>query len=327
MGHEVEVIDYVSSSHNALCDPGVPKHLAGILRRPRTIVGDLRSLWDRVAHFRAAQQDIANLALGPRITDSEQLSSLDYDRVILGSDEIWNLENPIMGGDLSYAGQFFESEGLCAYAPSFGSVDNPSHLPPEMMHALGKIQHLSARDRNTAALLTQLGLNPTLVVDPTLLERRVPINGSGGAAGNRIVLYGAPVGKECLDLLEEVAIQEQLELHSIIYPQSTRISHKSGVNATEFLRVFGASRAVITTTFHGTIFAILAGKPFAVVAPGQKRNKVTDLLRMFGAEDRLVRDLDSLPGLLAEPLDADSVNQKLDSAAGQSMEFLRNALA
>lgn len=327
LGHEVEVVDYAPAAQRELFRPQSTSDLVKVLSHPRRIVGGLRSFWDRRQHLRTAQQDITRLPLGDWIAEATALSNLEYDRVILGSDEIWNLDNPIMDQDMAYAGLHFRSEQLCSYAPSFGSVSETSDVPPEMRHALARISHLSARDRNSVDLLAKLGLKAKLTVDPTLLERRVPLNGLRGKTSKQIVIYGAPIGDEYLKVLEQIADRQGLELCSIIYPQSSNIAHTPGVNASEFLRVFRDARAVVTTAFHGTIFAVLAGKPFAVVNPGQKLHKIIGLLEMLDAENRLISDLEKLEDLLSEPLDAEAVNSQLEAASVQSLEFLQNALA
>jgi polysaccharide pyruvyl transferase WcaK-like protein len=231
-----------------------------------------------------------------------------------------------MDQDMSYAGIHFRSDQLCAYAPSFGSVNHVDDIPEEMAGALARIRYLSARDQNSVDLLAGLGLQATLAVDPTLLERRVEVASSQNHSGNQVVIYGAPIGGEFLKALDQMAKRQRFEMSSIVYSQGSRVAHKPGVRADEFLRLFREARAVVTTTFHGTIFAILSGKPFAVVNAGAKINKISGLLKMFDAENRLVRDLDSLEDLLSQPLDAETVNAQLEKASAQSMEFLQNAL-
>jgi len=327
LGHEVEVIDYFPAVQQKLYQLNGCNQLIRAFRYPRSIPGAFRAVLNRRTHLNIAREDIYTLPLGSLTSDVNELTKLDYDRIILGSDEIWNLNNPIMNQDLSYAGVHFDCESLCTYAPSFGSVDSAEQIPAAMRKSLAQIKHLSVRDHNSARLLESLGLKATQVVDPTLLEGRAPNGISSPNSGTEIVIYGAPVGNEHLTALQNFASRRGCSLRSVIYPQHPSVPHTPGLSAKAFLCTFREARAIVTTTFHGCIFASLAGKPFAAVNPGEKLNKIKGVLGTLGIEDRLVLNSEGVEDLLSRSIDTDSLNDRLEVVSAKSIEFLRNALA
>lgn len=326
-GCEVEVVDYAPPEHARLWRPD-PRHLLNRLcKNPRSCVGQLRSFSNSWRYCRAASRDFHRLPLGRRVTTPEELGSLNYDRVILGSDEIWNLHNPFMAGDLAYFGRYFSTDSVSAYAPSCGSVRSESELSDEMCDSLKQLHHLSARDRNTAALLSTVGLDSTVVLDPTLVGQRVPQPESSGTDLGSVVVYAAPLSSSTLDELISFTVGEGAELLSIIHPQSSLIRHHPNVDSKRFLEFFSGAGAIITNTFHGVIFSVLSGKPFVVIEPGLKVDKICDLLGTLGLEDRLIKESNLLGEVLRRPLPRATLNERLEEASAVSLEFLKNAVA
>jgi hypothetical protein len=86
------------------------------------------------------------------------------------------------------------------------------------------------------------------------------------------------------------------------------------------------ARAVITNFFHGCVFAVLNGKPWATVPSDYRSIKIPDLAAVIGAEHRLVEEGTSdaeLADLLAAPDDLGH----LEEHRGRSEAYLDAALA
>jgi hypothetical protein len=61
-----------------------------------------------------------------------------------------------------------------------------------------------------------------------------------------------------------------------------------GYSPPEFLGLIKNAEIVLTTSFHGTAFSILFHKNFvaALEAPGRHNDRIENLLKTFGLEDR-----------------------------------------
>ena len=97
----------------------------------------------------------------------------------------------------------------------------------------------------------------------------------------------------------------------------------------EFLQLFRDARFVVTTSFHGTAFALNFQKDFYSVVKKIDGNdcRIADFLRQCSAEHHLL-EIDSLESIknLPQASTADSEMRKLQEFRGQSMDFLGKAL-
>ena len=75
------------------------------------------------------------------------------------------------------------------------------------------------------------------------------------------------------------------------------------VSPLRLLDYFHYADAVVTDTFHGTIFSVINQKPFAVILRNTNENKLRGLLEDLALEDREVRDMEALTKVLDTPID------------------------
>ena len=97
----------------------------------------------------------------------------------------------------------------------------------------------------------------------------------------------------------------------------------------EFASLVAGAQAVVTNFFHGCVFAMLYGKPWAAHPSGYRSIKIPDLAATLGAEDRLVDEATSdtsLRELLSTPIRA-SVASRIAERRERSDAFLDAALA
>jgi hypothetical protein len=325
MGHVVEVIDYAPGDYPKRLADFVALTCHRVMKNPRQAVGTLRHMWGLYQHFQAAQSDIHSLPLSPRVETRGDLRALKYDRVIVGSDEIWNVRNPATGGDPAYFGAGFDLGSVCSYAPSFGAVTSASEVLDEALHALKTLKRISCRDRNSKNLLESLGLESKIVLDPTLLGREVaketlPRSGP-------IVIYGPPLNDATIGALESAASKRGIKLISMIFPQRTAVRHISRVDSRQFQDVIASASAVVTGTFHGVIFSLLAGKPFAAVGVGEKANKIGHLIETFALGGRATEEPSEIVEWLDAPLDTSRINHVLRTETKCSLDYLSDAIA
>ena len=92
---------------------------------------------------------------------------------------------------------------------------------------------------------------------------------------------------------------------------------------------FQDAKFVITDSFHGTAFSILHNIPFIAignVARGMSRFQ--SLLKMFGLEDRLITDINSvnIDNFAEKEIDWKRVNDVLEKERVKAVGFLINNL-
>jgi len=97
--------------------------------------------------------------------------------------------------------------------------------------------------------------------------------------------------------------------------------NRVGIGPDEWLGELAGADYVITSFYHGLVFALRFGRPFTVLPKVGKAHKVDDLLRIVGLEGRTRIEDD------AAPIDWDGVNAKLADEVTRSQRYLRSALA
>jgi hypothetical protein len=118
-------------------------------------------------------------------------------------------------------------------------------------------------------------------------------------------------------------------LVSIGYSNDWADEQRIGIGPIEFARAMAGARAVITNFFHGCVFALLNGKPWAAVPSDYRSIKIPDLATTVGAEHRIVAEgtsEDELRELLDTPVVA-HVSARLDEYRARSEAYLDAALS
>jgi len=314
MGHEVVVLDH---------------HDARIVRREwacalqpqlplRSAQSDRRRHAAKVRGFARAQAQLPLSAPFP-LTGAPQEP---LDAVIVGADEVWNPSHPWYGGAGLFWGERLEAVPLVAHAVSCGNHDAP--FPADRAARLGRFASIAVRDVTTRARVHEAtGTSPPLVLDPCLQfppEPASPLRRAPYA-----LVYGHDFPGWAGPAAREWAGQRGLQLLSIGYRNAFADCQWLEANPGGFASAVAGAAAVITTMFHGTVFALNARLPFAVIPSDYRATKLTDLAGLLGAERHLVRTPDALPTALAEPPGADVIGA-IAAMRASSHATLRHAL-
>jgi len=271
----------------------------------------------------------ARLPLSPPVPLERPEEIGDYDAIVVGSDEVWNLSHPWYGGARAFYGDGVETPRLIAYAGSFGSYSCHWGLDEYWTGLLKGFDALSVRDRNSYWLVNgTTGREPPLVLDPCLqfadLIDAEPSDGEPYA-----LVYGHSFPKWLVARVIRWAQAHGLRLCSVGYHNDFADEQLLEAGPLEFARLMRGARAVITTYFHGCVFALLNRKPFAAAVTDYRRNKVSDLAATLTMPARIVgeatpqRTFDRL--LDREP--PPRVFERIAEAREQSRDYLRAALA
>ncbi|KKB12543.1 hypothetical protein VE25_06350 [Devosia geojensis] len=308
LGYEAELLEHVSDRVNraewrCALQPLLPQ---------RTPQSDY-PLYDRkTRRFFEAVADLPTSAPFP-LDDPSRLAA-DYDVVVIGSDEVWNLNHPWYGGHPLFYGEGLRAGRLVAYAASFGS--QTQGLEPYWAERLGNFAQISIRDRNSQQIVARATHRmPELVLDPCLLFP--PDVTAEGLGRPYLAVYGHSFPDWFAEAVRSFAWERGLELISIGYRNDWADRQWLTAGPLEFASFMAGAEAVATNFFHGCVFALMNNKPFACAPSDYRFNKVRDLTAMVGASAHLTSS-ETPPSrfgrLLGEPL---------DSAIGRSIAALR----
>jgi hypothetical protein len=320
-GHDAVLLDHVSERVNrAEWRCALSPHLPAPTAAP-----DRRLYRAKVDRFLEA---FAGLPLSAPFDLDEPEGMDPCDLVIVGSDEVWNLRHPWYGRYRLFFGDRLKADRLASYAASFGNHDVRDGLDPRLAHDLRGFSHISVRDANSKALVEQsLGRVPALVLDPCLQfpPDASPDNGLADA----IVVYGHSFPDWLQRKVAALARTSRRRLVSIGYRNDWADEQRLDLGPAAFARCMAGAGAVVTTFFHGCIFALLNGKPFVCAASAYRSNKITALTASLGARRHLVTETAPAADyrqLLESPLSAD-ISNRISRMRGRSRRYLDAVLA
>lgn len=234
-----------------------------------------------------------------------------FDAYAAGSDQIWN--SFAMRGDMSFMLDFAPNDSLkFSYASSFAWNKVRENYVQDYQKCLSRLKHISVREYDGIALVKQLiGKEAELVLDPTLLlsqehwgicakKARSPQLPSQYILCYMLGYTYNPSAKTTLVLQQ---LQEQYSMPVIALnglPSDFRgevyaLPRDFGIGIEEFLYLMSNAAIVVSSSFHGTAFALNFNKPLVAIVDGRQEcdSRLTSLLSQLGLTKLVVTTEDS----------------------------------
>jgi len=264
-----------------------------------------------------------SLPLSPRFQLDEPANMPDYDLVVVGSDEVWNLAHPWFGYCPLFYGEGVRARHLVSYAASFGNHDAAAGLDPAWAEKLRNFDLISVRDANSQTIVEEaLGYRPEMVLDPCLQFPVVPDpRPDERLARPYVAVYGHNFTESFAREIRRWADSCGLPLISIGYRNDWADEQWLTADPHDFAHFMARAEAVATNFFHGCVFALRNARPFACETTPYRRFKLQGLMAKLGAENYLLPE-----GAPAAAYDA-CLGQPLDAAIGQRIAALRQTSA
>jgi hypothetical protein len=322
-GHEVELLD-----HDCQCVRRAEVHCALQPKLPRrTPRRELRHYAEKTRRFVRA---IAELPLSKRFSLHEPERAGEYDAIVVGSDEVWNFRHPWYGSKPIFFGEGLKAGRLVSYAASFGNHSAWDGIDPAWARKLRRFSAISVRDDNSWHLIRNgTDRAPELVLDPCLQFADAIPRDRRSDEGPFALIYGHDFPGWLQARVREWARRRQVKLVSVGYSNAFADEQRIAAGPNEFARLMASAQAVVTNFFHGCVFALLNGKPWASAPSDYRSIKIPDLAETLGAQRRLVDEQTSeeeLSDLLDSPVRAE-VEANIEQARRRSNDYLDAALA
>lgn len=268
------------------------------------------------------------LPLSPGFDLVDPLAMPHVDTVLVGSDEVWNLQHPWYGGASIFFGIGLNADCVATYAASFGSYDADSGLDPYWQDQLRRFDAIAVRDENSRRLVAEaIGRAPALVLDPCLQFPPLADAATPPPDGRYAIVYGHSLPDAFAEAARSWAKARDIRLISIGYRNDWADEQWLEAGPHDFAAAMAGAEAVLTNFFHGCVFALLNDKPFACAPSSYRWNKVRDLTSLLGAERHLLipEAPIALDALLDAPLDA-GINKRIATLRDQSDAYLDRVL-
>ncbi|MBU4348414.1 polysaccharide pyruvyl transferase family protein, partial [Patescibacteria group bacterium] len=253
----------------------------------------------------------------------KKVSKEKFDTVIIGSDEVWNFHNALLNYDSIYFGNDLNAKKVISYATSFGAVEQIEENFEKIKNDLNKFKNISVRDENSFNLVKKLtGREIPIVLDPIFLydfsKEKIDC-----PYEDYILIYGGNLDE---NLIKEIK-KTNKKIISIGYQNSWADINVIDVDPFEWLGYFKNASMVITTMFHGLLFAIKYNKNFCLIVTRGKKNKFTPIIDNLCLNSKIYdSNHDVLKNIFSDKINYDLVNKKLDILIKQSKEYLLKSL-
>ena len=261
----------------------------------------------------------------------------NYDYCITGSDQTFCLH--LRGDDVSmmkpYFLEYVQKGKKVSYASSFGEKIKLNTADDEkwIKDKLKGYHCLSVREKRSADYTESLiGERPSVVLDPTLLlnekewskfEKPIKIK------GDYILFYSVLSDKSVVKAVHQFAkkiglkvVVPHLKNHYEIFEKFVRVDY---VGPGEFLSLIKNAKYIVTTSFHGTVFALNYKKPFSSMLLGEG-NRISSILHILQLQNRLAKNADDLFAQYSTVINYQNPHELLEEERKQSIDFLKNAL-
>jgi hypothetical protein len=270
---------------------------------------------------------IAQLPLTQRFPLEAPQEAGQFELVVVGSDEVWNMRHPWYGHCAPFFGEGLQTRRLASYAASFGNHDLSQGLDPWWADRLQRFEAISVRDGNSAAIIEQaLGREAALVLDPCL---QFPPHVTPQTDGEPFLLvYGHGFPGWFQQGVCQWAGSRGLRLVSVGYGNDWAHEQRIEAGPQEFARLMAGASAVATNFFHGCVFALLNAKPFACVSSDYRANKIAGLARILGAERHVMHEGSTsshFASVLGKPAET-AIFARIGQLREDSGRFLDNVL-
>ena len=271
--------------------------------------------------------------------------SLDYQGVIIGSDQKW-----LPGACYDAISSLdFVSQGTMriSYATSLGVSEYPKYCWHSSKKMWEKMDHLSVREKKGADIIHQIcgNINVSVVLDPTYLlttsawKELIPEKCMNEKKYLFCYFLGSEVdNKQCA---RRYADAHNLQLVSLFsneslgeIDQSYADKLISDATPEDFVNWIRGAECIFTDSFHGLAFSVINQKQFYVfyrkrIDVVQSRNsRIDNILSTWKLEDRLILnqniDWEKHPH---QDIDYKEVERILDAKREESLSFLKEALA
>lgn len=334
LGYSCEIIDYYRDEERGL--RGVLTWLRGKKGWSDNPIRKLAYIAFRYPEEKAAELKFGamcrrHLKLTPHCRNEEELSRLDADIFMTGSDQVWGLTLNDRY-DEAYFLTFVRNKRKIAYAASFGRTDFSDKTIEDYKRFLSDYDGISVREDSAVRLLENWGigcagqmLDPTLMLTLDLWDKYVtePID------KKYVLVYQIHNHPRLNYYAEQFAKHVGLPLVRVS-PYLHQIMRGGKLcwlpDVGKFLSYIKHCSYLITDSFHGTAFALTYNKQFINVLEDESAGvRVQNILRITRLEDRTVSNVDDF-SLCGKQIDYRAVNLILDNERNRSLKILKSII-
>jgi polysaccharide pyruvyl transferase WcaK-like protein len=257
---------------------------------------------------------------------------LEYDVVVIGSDEVFNCTQYAWWGFTTQLfGDIPNANKVISYAGSFGhtTIEKLEYfkIKETVKQSMKNFSAVSVRDENSFKIVNNLLIiNPHINVDPVLTYNFDDEISTTVDEENFIIIYTYPGrinSKKEINAIKSFAKSKNKKLISLGFYfkwcDKTIIPHPF-----EVLAYFKKADYIITDTFHGSVMSLKFNKQFCTIVRDSNKQKLSSLLHQFDLEDQIVECTNTIPEKLSNRINYENINNIIKEEQSKSINYLKN---
>jgi hypothetical protein len=268
-------------------------------------------------------------------SESQKLNE-DYDKFIVGSDQVWNWRNN--GGDHSYLLSFVhDNSKKISYSSSFGVADIPINIKKIYQKYLSEFSHLSVREQYGVELVKEMiGRIPELVLDPVfLLSKEQWLKIAKHNREDKKFIFSYTNRPSQIEKFLSTTNLNLIDTRLYKISRNIRISDfldknikvKYSISPSKFLSIVRDAELVVSASFHCISMAIIFNKPFVAILTGNrgKDERLLNILNLLKLNHRIYNEKMTEEDV-KKPINFDEVNKRIDELKTSSNKYLLKSL-
>lgn len=288
---DVEIINYVSShfqkaySINPLKQSSLKLAIKAFIRYPAKI-GQAK----KFESFRKKDLGICSMPV-------VELHSLKYDKIIVGSDQVWNFS--ITYNDINY---FLPISGPLKYA--YAASANNSFVGDEyydqIKNLLGEFDSISVREKQLKEILNdRFYIKCDVVLDPVFLLPKSfwekECKAVRGIPSKYILVYALERNPRLENTAKKLRNNLGIPVF-VIHPLATHVFTVGkllvNIGPREFIELIRNATVVVSNSFHAFAFSMIFSREIYFDYVAGTSNRVSNMIKMFDMKTDYMDDLD-----------------------------------
>lgn len=267
-------------------------------------------------------------------------ANLDYDLIIFGSDQIWNMD--MVDYDTAFWGEWDLNIPKAAYAASMGEVTESTIVKNRdfLLKNISAFTKISVRDDKTQKYLDEIsGVTFPIVADPTLLleeKQWSQIAGEERLVKEKYIFYYSYAYNSSVnnEAVKRISNELQLPVYVINLQKwkkekysdyGFKMSRHSGPLI--YLNLMKYAEYVLVESLHGMIFSSIFEKKFLVFDLNLMKDepidaRINSLAKQLGVQSRVLNPQEITIDNLLETIDYAKVDSQINTMRCESLKTL-----
>lgn len=335
MGYDCEIIDYEYPNVFQFERGEIPPQYGWKSRLAKTF--GLSAKWRKANKFEAFRREHIRLSRYYASPAEIKAAPPCYDIYMTGSDQVWNPR--FTHSDTTFLLDFAVGKPKTAYAASFAASNLDKSCRESYRRLLEQYDSISVREKSGQKIIKDLlGKDVPIVADPTLLLNKYEWGEliGGKVENNGYILvykldYAFDPTAVIYDVIMRLAKETSLKIVSLGKLDCNMIPDYEIVDdagPTEFIRLFMGASCIVTSSFHGTAFAVNFGKPLFSVVGNEAScdDRQSSFLKSLGLDNCIIKPGSNIDEVNINSGETKESADKLYLLIHNSLAYLETAL-